>query len=402
MNKNVFAGIFAGVLAVGLLLGPSLSGIAPAANAQAPQGTVKPVLLVAEEVVVDVAPDNALHPGGIKYNAMTFNGTIPAPVIAVDQGDTLNVTLRNDGKTFHSLDFHAGLGPSEAVGSGTLQPGESKTWSIKADEAGVFMYHCGADGLNGVWEHIANGMYGAVVVHPQNEKPAKEFYMTFSELYNTADQGPFKGANSTGSFDLVKFISDQPDLVMTNGMAHKYVPSVGTISKLDLNKNATVFKVKPGELTRWYVLNPGPNDGVSFHFISGQIDVHDGFIKNRYGTQLLNDETWWIPPGSASVIESTFPEEGIYVGVDHAMKDVVKGGAFAVLGANNSTATDHPEGTWVPPKGSSVVAGNATSGGNQTTTGTPEQAKLPAEQNATGSGANITITEGVSPNATAG
>src|ERR687892_894800 len=402
MNKNVFAGIFACVLAVGLLLGPSLSGITPTANAQAPQGTVKPVLLVAQEVVVDVAPDNALHPGGIKYNAMTFNGTIPAPVIAVDQGDTLRVTLRNDGKAFHSLDFHAGLGPSEAVGSGTLKPGENKTWDIKADEAGVFMYHCGADGLNGVWEHIANGMYGAIVVHPQNERPAKEFYMTFSELYNTADQGPFKGANSTGSFDLVKFISDQPDLVLTNGMAHKYVPSVGTIAKLDLNKNATVFKVKPGELTRWYILNPGPNDGVSFHFISGQIDVHDGFIKNRYGTQLLNDETWWIPPGSASVIESTFPEEGIYVGVDHAMKDVVKGGAFAVLGANNSTANDHPEGTWVPPKGSPVAAGSPINVGNVTATGTPEESKLPAEQNATGSGANITITEGVSPNATAG
>jgi nitrite reductase (NO-forming) len=402
MNKNVFAGIFAGVLAVGLLLGPSLSGITPTVDAQAPQGTVKPVLLVAQEVVVDVAPDNALHPGGIKYNAMTFNGTIPAPVIAVDQGDTLRVTLRNDGQAFHSLDFHAGLGPSEAVGSGTLKPGESKTWDIKADEAGVFMYHCGADGLNGVWEHIANGMYGAIVVHPQNERPAKEFYMTFSELYNTADQGPFKGANSTGSFDLVKFITDQPDLVMTNGMAHKYVPSLGTIAKLDLNKNATVFKVKPGELTRWYLLNPGPNDGVSFHFISGMIDVHDGFIKNRYGTQLLNDETWWVPPGSASVIESTFPEEGIYVGVDHAMKDVVKGGAFAVLAANNSTATDHPEGTWVPPKGSPVAAANATGPGNATATGTPEEAKLPAEQNATGSGANITITEGVSPNATAG
>jgi nitrite reductase (NO-forming) len=374
MKKNLFAGIFAGVLAVGLLLAPGLSGLAPTADAQAPQGKVKPVLLVAQEVVVDVAPDNALHPGGIKYNAMTFNGTIPAPVIAVDQGDTLRVTLRNDGKAFHSLDFHAGLGPSEAVGSGTLKPGESKTWDILADQAGAFMYHCGADGLNGVWEHIANGMYGTVVVHPQNEKPAKEFYLTFSELYNTADQGPFKGANATGSFDLVKFITNQPDLVLTNGMAHKYAPSVGTIAKLDLNKNATVFKVKPGELTRWYMFNPGPNDGVSFHFISGQIDVHDGFIKNRYGTQLLNDETWWIPPGSASVIESTFPEEGLYVGVDHSMADVVKGGAFAVLAANNSTATDHPEGTWVAPKGSSIVASNtpiatnATAGTNATAT----------------------------------
>jgi hypothetical protein len=84
------------------------------------------------------------------------------------------------------------------------------------------------------------------------------------------------------------------------------------------------------------------------------------FIKNRYGTQDMNDETWWIPPGSASVIESIFPEEGIFVGVDHAMADVVKGGAVAVLAANNSTATDHPESTWVPPKGSPVAAGNTT------------------------------------------
>ena len=83
-----------------------------------------------------------------------------------------------------------------------------------------------------------------VVVHPTNEAPAKEFYITFSELYNTADQGPFKGANATGSFDLVKFIKNQPDLVLTNGMAHKYVPSVGTVAKLDLNPNATIFQSK--------------------------------------------------------------------------------------------------------------------------------------------------------------
>jgi hypothetical protein len=101
MKKNIFAGIFAGVLAVGLLLGPSLSGLASTADAQAQQNAtqgqpgskgnplqlpdyqptckIKPVTLIAKEVVVDVAPDNVLHPGGIKYNAMTFNGTIPAP-----------------------------------------------------------------------------------------------------------------------------------------------------------------------------------------------------------------------------------------------------------------------------------------------------------------------------------
>jgi nitrite reductase (NO-forming) len=338
------------------------------------QGDVKHVTLIASEKQVQVAPDNALHPGGIMYNAMVFNGSIPGPVISIDQGDTLNITLKNEGQTIHSLDFHAGFGPSQAI-SGSVKPGESKTWSLKGEFPGAFMYHCGADGLNGVWEHISNGMYGGIVVHPANEKPAKEFYMVFSELYNNADKGPFVGTNGTaGSFDIGKFISKNPDLVLTNGMAHKYVPAVGQVNKLELNKDAEIFKVKPGELTRWYIVSPGPNDGVSFHFISGIISVKDGSntANNDYGTQDINDETWWIPPGSASVIESTFPEAGLYVGVDHAMADVVKGGAFAVLAMDNSTATDHPEGTCVPAAGEGVVcppaaeAEGAASNDNQT------------------------------------
>ncbi|HVE36697.1 MAG TPA: multicopper oxidase domain-containing protein [Nitrososphaeraceae archaeon] len=320
------------------------------------QGEVKHVTLIASETQVQVAPDNALHPGGIMYNAMVFNGTIPGPVISINQGDTLNITLKNEGQTIHSLDFHAGFGPSKAI-SGSVKPGESKTWSLTGEFPGVFLYHCGADGLNGVWEHIANGMYGGIVVHPTDEEPAKEFYMVYSEIYNSADQGPFVGSNGTGSFDIGKFISNNPDLVLTNGMAHKYVPAVGEVNKLELNKDAEIFKVKPGELTRWYIVNPGPNDGVAFHFISGMISVRDGSntANNGFGTQNMNDETWWIPPGSASVIESTFPEAGVYVGVDHAMADVVKGGAFAVLAVDNSTATDHPEGTCVPAKGEGVV-----------------------------------------------
>ena len=347
------------------------------------QGEVKHVTLIASEKQVQVAPDNALHPGGIMYNAMVFNGTIPGPVISIDQGDTLNITLKNEGQTIHSLDFHAGYGPSQAI-SGSVKPGESKTWSLKGEFPGAFMYHCGADGLNGVWEHISNGMYGGIVVHPTSEKPAKEFYMVFSELYNNADKGPFVGTNGTaGSFDIGKFISKNPDLVLTNGMSHKYVPAVGQVNKLELNKDAEIFKVKPGELTRWYIVNPGPNDGVSFHFISGILSVKDGSntANNGYGTQDINDETWWIPPGSASVIESTFPEGGLYVGVDHAMADVVKGGAFAVLALDNSTATDHPEGTCVPAAGEGVVC--------------PPAAEAAGEQTAAAEGAdNQTETQG--------
>lgn len=321
------------------------------------QGEVKHVTLIASEKQVQVAPDNALHPGGIMYNAMVFNGTIPGPVISIDQGDTLNITLKNEGQTIHSLDFHAGFGPGKAL-SGSVEPGQSKTWSLTGEFPGVFLYHCGADGLNGIWEHISNGMYGGIVVHPTNEEPAKEFYMVFSELYNGADKGPFVGTNGTaGSFDIGKLLSDNPDLVLTNGMSHKYVPAVGEVNKLELNKDAEIFKVKPGELTRWYIVNAGPNDGVSFHFISGMLSVRDGSnaANNGYGTQDINDETWWITPASGSVIEATFPDPGVYVGVDHAMKDVVKGGAFAVLAVENSTATDHPEGTCVPAKGEGIV-----------------------------------------------
>jgi nitrite reductase (NO-forming) len=429
MNKSVLIGIAAGILLAGLILSP-LSGLFSAEAQDTPStGKTKKVTMIASEVEVPVAPDNALHPGGVMYKAMVFNGTIPGPVVAVDQGDTVEFTLINEGQVIHSMDFHAGDGTTQAVGSNAsehgsnVQPGESVTWRWTPTRAGAFFYHCGADGLNGVWEHIANGMYGGVVVHPRDERPAKEFYVVFGEIYSNSVQGLFTPANGTGSFDVNKFLAGNPDIVMTNGMAHKYVPSVGSFAKIDLNPNAEVFQVKPGELTRWYVINGGPNDGVAFHFISGIISVHDGSVMNRYGTQVLNDETWWVPPGSGSVIEAVFPDEGIYVGVDHAMNDVLKGGAFAVLATPDSTASDHPAGTMVPPKGSDMVsgppmaanatAGNATAGpaANATEVGTEvgAQNQTLSVVNATGTNetrsaetTNVTNTETAGTNATTG
>ena len=146
------------LLASSIALNPYFSGNnAVYAQGKESQGKVKHVTLIASEKEVQVAPDNALHPGGIMYNAMVFNGTIPGPVIAIDQGDTLNITLKNEGQTIHSMDFHAGFGPDKA-NSGSVKPGESKTWSLKGEFPGVFFYHCSADALNGIWEHIANGM----------------------------------------------------------------------------------------------------------------------------------------------------------------------------------------------------------------------------------------------------
>jgi nitrite reductase (NO-forming) len=359
MNRVAVASIVAAVLIAGFVFTPFSSGGIQSATAQVqsqPTGVTKKVFLIADEVEVQIAPDNPLHPGGLRYNAMVWNGTVPGPVIAVDQGDALEVTIRNDGQVIHSMDFHAAIGPSQVV-SGNIKPGETKTWTLQANTPGAFMYHCGADGLFGVWEHIANGMAGSIVVHPQNEKPAKEFYLSFGEIYSDTDD-----ASRAGTYDLQKFLNNNATVIVTNGMAHKYVPAIGEEVKVPINPNAQPFKVKPGELTRWYVLNYGPNTDTAFHFISGMLDsAKDGAVKNRYGTTLLNDETYSIPVGSTSVIETVFPEEGVYVGVDHDMKDVYKGGALAVIAANNSTATDHPPGTAVAAKGSaSVVASNAT------------------------------------------
>lgn len=343
MNKAIVAGLAAGVLVVGLIFSPLFTGF-PLSTAQAQStGHTKHFTLVASEKEVQITPDShALWPG-LTYKAMVFNGTIPGPVIAVHQGDKVEITLVNEGNVIHSLDFHSAI-TTKGANSGPVMAGESKTWSFDAVNAGAFFYHCSADGLNGVWEHIANGMYGGIVVHPHNEKPAKEFYVAFNQVYTSSTS-----KNETGSFDFNKFLAKNPDLILTNGMAHKYVPGIGGVAKIPLNDKATPFMVKPGELTRWYIVNAGPNDGIAFHFIGAMMDVRDGSVKNRYGTQDKNDETWWIPPGSASVIEATFPEAGVYVGVDHEMTDVVKGGAFAVIADDKEAAmaNDQPEGTWV-------------------------------------------------------
>jgi nitrite reductase (NO-forming) len=287
MNKPVIAGIAAGILLAGIILGPGsfFGAQAQEQEQQNTEGNIKRVTMIADEVDVQVAPDNALHPGGVTYRAMVFNGTVPGPVVSVDQGDTVEFTLVNEGDVIHSMDFHAGDGTSQAVGANAtefgsnIQPGESVTWTWKANHAGAFYYHCGADGLNGVWEHIANGMYGGVVVHPRNEQPAKEFYVVFGEIYNSNGGGVFEPANGTGNFDVAKFVAGNPDIIMTNGMAHKYVPAVGAHVQIELNPEAEVFQVQPGELTRWYIFAAGPNQGVSFHFISGIIGVHDGTVQ---------------------------------------------------------------------------------------------------------------------------
>ena len=125
--------------------------------------TIKKFTLIADDKnIVKISPDNTLHPGGILYKVMTYNGTIPGPAIVVNQGDIFQITLYNKGDLVHSLDLHGIEGPSHALIS-AIKPGENSTLTAKAEYPGVFMYHCDGDNLNGIWDHIASGMYGGII-----------------------------------------------------------------------------------------------------------------------------------------------------------------------------------------------------------------------------------------------
>ncbi len=340
--------------------------------------SIKKFTLLAQERIVQLSPDNELHPGGIFYKAMTFNGSIPAPAISVNQGDIFEITLENKDTIAHSLNLHGIEGQNQSL-MAYVEPGDSETLRAEANNVGVFMYHCTGDNLNGIWEHIASGMYGAIIVHPKIEKPAKEFYMVFGEIYNTADKGLFSGAarssnvtsnsnsntmsnvtsdgisyaktitpglqqQEVGSFDMSKFIANKPDLILTNGMAYKYIPFIGTQTKMILNEDAEVFKVKPGELTRWYIVNAGPRGYLSFNFVGGM-------VSTASNTQDFGDtsKTYMIsiPPGSAESIEAVFPKEGVYVGNDHDIGRLLNGAIFVIIAESNSTSSDHPQGTHI-------------------------------------------------------
>ena len=123
------------------------------------------VTLTAEEVLGELDPS-----AGTTYRYWTFNGKVPGPMIRVRQGDTIEVTLRNDATSHmaHSVDFHAALGPGGGAAFSQTIPGQSKTFTFQATTPGLFVYHCGTPMIA---EHIANGMYGLILVEPAGGLP---------------------------------------------------------------------------------------------------------------------------------------------------------------------------------------------------------------------------------------
>ncbi len=250
------------------------------------------VTIALEDVTLEIAP-------GVRYHAWTFAGGAPGPTIHVRQGDTVTITLRNDGAIPHSIDFHAArIAPSRAFVD--VKPGESFSYSFTATDPGVFMYHCGTPP---VLAHIANGMYGAIIVDPAKPLPKadREYVLVGSEWYLTND-----GKAEPAGIDMQKARHLEPDYVTWNGFAGQY-------------KDHPLVAEK-GEVVRFYVVAAGPSFDLDFHVVGTLLDkvYVDGTTTNVW----RNVQTMLVPAGGGMVFDTTFAEDGLYPVVSHSFASV--------------------------------------------------------------------------------
>jgi nitrite reductase (NO-forming) len=258
-----------------------------------PAGDLVKVQMTLKDMVVEVAP-------GVKYNTWAFDGHgAPGPVIHVREGQTVEMTLKNGGAIPHSIDFHAArIAPDVAFRD--VAPGDSFTFRFEAGDPGVFMYHCGT---KPVLAHIANGMYGALVVDPARPLPKadKEYVLVGSEWYLTGD-----GIDEPASLDMAKARAMMPDWTTFNGYANQYVTHPLT--------------AKPGETVRFYVVAAGPTLDTNFHVVGTIFDrawVNGDMTSYQRGVQTVG-----VPAGGGAVFDVKIDDKGLYPFVSHAFAHV--------------------------------------------------------------------------------
>ena len=249
---------------------------------------------------------------GVEYHYWTFNGDVPGQMIRVREGDTVEVEFSNNPSSTvpHNVDFHAATGQGGGAEATFTAPGHTSTFSFKALQAGLYIYHCA---VAPVGMHIANGMYGLILVEPKEGLPKvdKEFYIVQGDFYTKGK----KGAQGLQPFDMDKAIAEQPEYVVFNG-------HVGSIA----GDNA--LKAKAGETVRMYVGNGGPNLVSSFHVIGEIFDkvyVEGGKLINE------NVQSTLIPAGGAAIIEFKVDIPGSYTVVDHSLFRAFNKGALGQL-----------------------------------------------------------------------
>ncbi|ENW1304030.1 nitrite reductase, copper-containing [Neisseria gonorrhoeae] len=256
---------------------------------------------------------------GVEYRYWTFDGDVPGRMIRVREGDTVEVEFSNNPSSTvpHNVDFHAATGQDGGAAATFTAPGRTSTFSFKALQPGLYIYHCA---VAPVGMHIANGMYGLILVEPKEDLPKvdKEFYIVQGDFYTKGK----KGAQGLQPFDMDKAVAEQPEYVVFNG-------HVGAIA----GDNA--LKAKAGETVRMYVGNGGPNLVSSFHVIGEIFDkvyVEGGKLINE------NVQSTIVPAGGSAIVEFKVDIPGNYTLVDHSIFRAFNKGALGQLkveGAEN-------------------------------------------------------------------
>jgi nitrite reductase (NO-forming) len=257
---------------------------------------------------------------GTTFGYWTFNGKVPGPFIRVRVGDTVDIHLKNsaDSSMIHSVDFHAATGPGGGSAALQVDPGTEKSMTWKALVPGLYVYHCATPM---VAEHIANGMYGLILVEPEGGLPAvdHEFYVMQGEVYTDI---PY-GQHGSAEFSVEKLLNEQPEYFVFNG-------SVGALTKLH------PLHAKVGETVRIFFGVGGPTYTSSFHVI-GEIFDKVYLFGGVLSPPLQGLQTVTVPAGGAVITEFKLQVPGNYTLLDHAIARSERGlsGVLSVEGPPN-------------------------------------------------------------------
>jgi nitrite reductase (NO-forming) len=270
-----------------------------------PIGTRAPQTVRVDLVTVDLEGRLA---EGATFGYWTFNGKVPGPFLRVRVGDTVDVHLKNaaDSSMIHSVDFHAATGPGGGAAATQADPGHEKTVKFKALVPGIYVYHCATPM---VAHHIANGMYGLILVEPEGGLPPvdHELYVMQGEIYTEAAFGQ----RGSQEFSVEKLLHERPEYFVFNG-------SVGALSKLH------PMKAKVGETVRIFFGVGGPNYTSSFHVI-GEIFDRVYSLGDLQSAPARGVQTVTVPAGGATIVEVKLDVPGNYILVDHALSRAERG-----------------------------------------------------------------------------
>jgi nitrite reductase (NO-forming) len=275
---------------------------------------VKTVQLDTTHKVIEIAP-------GIKFSGWTFGDQVPGPVIRARVGDRIKFSMTNRSDEvapglqmiappmMHSMDFHAAMvSPQDKYHS--IAPGQTITFEFTLNYPGVFMYHCGTPMI---LEHIASGMYGAVVVEPREGYPTKadrEYVVIQSEFYPKLD--PQK-----------RTIDGAPLYVLDGERLRAASPGYTVFNGVHNGMVKKPLPAKPGERVRLFVLNVGPSKTSSFHVVGTIFDRV--WMDGNPDNQLRGMQTVLLGSSSGAIVEFIIPEGGQYIMVDHHFANASQG-----------------------------------------------------------------------------